>query len=235
LQGFEASFEAGYGVSLDQLAQRYDRGLERRLGKLEEQASYLESGGLSAMLSDLQQQQADQLLALQERHASVLQAMHQQVGAMQEAARHAQTQLDGVALERNGALEHCHQQYLRAEALEQQLQAMQRSTSWRLTAPVRLAGHVFGGHGKAWLRHNLRRAAPHARLWIARRPAIRRLALAILNRSPWLAGKVRILLAPAAAAVVNDIQHGVIDHAPLTARGRAIELALHTAMKKGQN
>jgi O-antigen chain-terminating methyltransferase len=56
-----------------------------------------------------------------------------------------------------------------------------------------------------------------------------------MNRSPWLAGKVRNLLAPDPVATASDLQHGVIDHAPLTPRGRAIESALQAALKKGQN
>jgi O-antigen chain-terminating methyltransferase len=59
--------------------------------------------------------------------------------------------------------------------------------------------------------------------------------LAILHRAPWLKAKLYGLL-QASTIVDNacDPQHGVIDHAPLTPRGRTIESALRQSMMKGQ-
>ncbi|MGE1084311.1 class I SAM-dependent methyltransferase [Pseudomonas shirazensis] len=232
LENFDEVFDASYGISLEQLAQRYDQSLECRLGGLEEtveavRSTFFEPAEFQKLMAELQQQQTQQLIAIQERYGLAMDDMQRQYGALQES-------VNQTMLERNGALENCHHQYMRAQAAEQQLKAMLSSTSWRITAPLRIVGRLVlwpTRHGKT----ALRRAAPHARLWVARRPAIRRLALAILNRSPWLAGKVRNLLAPDPVATASDLQHGVIDHAPLTPRGRAIESALRAAMKKSQN
>jgi hypothetical protein len=93
--------------------------------------------------------------------------------------------------------------------------------------------------GKSTAGRTLRKVVPHARLWVGRRPAIQRPLMAVLNRSPWLTAKLRQMHQRAvhadAASNASDPQHGVIDHAPLTERGRDIERALTQAMTKGQN
>ncbi|MNF05789.1 hypothetical protein D3C80_2056040 [compost metagenome] len=64
---------------------------------------------------------------------------------------------------------------------------------------------------------------------------MKRLVLAVLHRSPWLARQIRRLLATEPVVMASDPQHGVIDHAPLTPRGRLIESALREAMNKSKN
>lgn len=240
LENFEAVFEASYGLSLDDIALRYDQGIESRLGKLENsveavRATFFEPAEFQKLMAEVSQQQTQQLLAMKEGYEATTEALNRQCGAMQEALSQAQAHAEAMAQERNAALENCHWQHMRAQGAEQQIEAMRISTSWRITGPLRVTGRVLlwpSRHGKVWLRLKLRHAAPHARLWVARRPAVRRLALAVLNRSPWLSAKLRNLLAPDPASVAVDHQHGVIDHAPLTPRGRAIENALQAAMKK---
>lgn len=240
LEMFEAVFEASYGLSLDDMAVRYDQAIERRLGQLESsveavRATFFEPAEFQRLMAEVSQQQTQQLMALKDSYEATTEALHSQCGALQEALNQAQAQAEAMAQERKAALENCHWQHMRAQGAEQQVEAMRSSTSWRITGPLRVTGRVVlwpARHGKTWLRLKLRYAAPHARLWVARRPAVRRLALAVLNRSPWLSAKLRNLLAPDPASVVVDPQHGVIDHAPLTPRGRAIESALHAAMKK---
>ncbi|WP_408600124.1 methyltransferase domain-containing protein [Pseudomonas sp. PLMAX] len=242
MNAFKVVFDGAYGVSLDQLAERFDQALEARLAKLEDKLDCVRTPHLDsaqvAGVDGLNQLQALQLVAEQERHEAAMAVMHRQFGAMQERLKQAQSSADASTRELDQALQSCHQQYLRALAAEQQLQEMRMSTSWRIAAPLRWFGRLLQWptqYGKMSLRQALRRAAPHARLWVGRRPAIRRLASSVMNRSPWLAGKVRNLLAPDPVATASDLQHGVIDHAPLTPRGRAIESALQAALKKGQN
>ncbi|WP_060482518.1 bifunctional 2-polyprenyl-6-hydroxyphenol methylase/3-demethylubiquinol 3-O-methyltransferase UbiG [Pseudomonas sp. NBRC 111119] len=238
LQPFDGVFEAAYGISLDQLAHRYDRAVDRRFadlqGSVEEvRATFLAPAEFQKIMAEAQAQQTHQLLVIQDRYQTALSDVQLQLGAMQSEHTTLQQQLAGMQVERNVALENCHHHYLRAQAAEQQIQVLLASTSWRVTAPLRLIGRVLRWptqHGKA----SLRRAAPHARLWVARRPAVKRLALAVLRRSPWLDQQLRRLLATEAAAAA-DPQHGVIDHAPLTPRGRSIESALGEAMNKSKN
>ena len=211
LAGFDPVFDAAYGMSLDQLAVRYDRALESRLSEIEDEMTKGRADYLKA-LDSIQSLQAEQLLVMQRYN----------------------NRMDVLQAELNISLE-------RATAYEQQLEAMRSSTSWRITAPLRLIVRVICWPFRSTrspLSLVLRRGVPHARLWLARRPLIQRPLMAILNRCPWLLAKLRSLhqstLNPDAAATASDPQHGVIDHAPLTQRGRTIESALMEAMMKGQ-
>lgn len=225
LQPFNDMFEAAYGISLDQLAHRYDRAIDRRFAELHNtvetvRATFFEPAEFQRIMAEVQAQQTHQLLVIQDRYQTALNDLQQQFGAVQQ--------------ERNVALENCHHHFQRAQAVEQQLQAMLASTSWRVSAPLRMIGRVLywpSRHGKA----ALRRVAPHARLWVERRPAVKRLVLAALHRSPWLTQQIRRVLATEPVAMASDPQHGVIDHAPLTPRGRSIESALSEAMNKSKH
>ncbi|WP_312931129.1 class I SAM-dependent methyltransferase [Pseudomonas sp.] len=239
LEPFDELFEAAYGISLDQLAHRYDRAIDQRFAALqgavqEVQATFFAPAEFQKIMAEVQAQQTHQLLVIQDRYQTALSDVQHQLGAMQAEHNALQQQLGGMQVERNVALENCHHHYLRAQSAEQQLQALRASTSWRVTAPLRLLGRMLrwpSRHGKA----SLRRAAPHARLWVARRPAVNRLAMAVLRRSPWLDHQLRRLLATEATAAAADPQHGVIDHAPLTPRGRSIESALGEAINKSKH
>lgn len=253
---FEPVFEQHYGVSLDELASRYDQALEGRLSKIEDQMA----SDIREMLNRLQAEQTEKLQLIEERFERERAALQQSLEQTMERAEHlrlseeqlkreratlqenleqTQQRAEQLQTEMNLSLSNAHNWYLRAMAHEQQLNAVLGSTAWRATAPLRSVGHVLRpANAKSSLKQGLRRAAPHARLWLARRPGIERKVMATLQRNPWLLGKLRHLLKeepvvpPAADA--SDLQHGVIDHAPLTPRGRAIESALRQAMTKGQ-
>ncbi|WP_440812318.1 methyltransferase domain-containing protein [Pseudomonas syringae] len=161
----------------------------------------------------------------------------------QESVNEAQSQahLDDLNARLNASLSNAHHWWLRATAYEQQLIAVHRSTSWRITAPVRFVARVIYWPfrtSRSTLSQLLRRSVPHARLWLARRPLIERPVLAVLKCSPWLHSKLsnmhQATLNPAPETVTSDLQHGVIDHAPLTQRGRTIENALREAIMRGQ-
>ncbi|EPM46279.1 class I SAM-dependent methyltransferase [Pseudomonas syringae] len=154
---------------------------------------------------------------------------------------HAQAHLDDINAQLNASLGNAHHWWLRATAYEQQLTEIHRSTSWRITAPLRFAARVSYWPfrtSRSTFSQVLRRSVPHARLWLARRPLIERPVLAILKCNPWLHSKLsnmhQATLNPAPETVASDLQHGVIDHAPLTQRGRTIENALREAIMKGQ-
>lgn len=270
---FQAVFHAAYGVSLDQLATRYDRALEHRLTTIEDEmatarAELMTRESFSEAIESVHRQHTQQLLLIQERQSADLEVLRKQ--ALEQRERY-KTELDELSkyadelqercklLERdhqnalahneavqtdlNSSLGNAHTWYLRAIAYEQQLEAVLRSNSWRLTQPLRLfAKAIYRGAHRG--RSLLVRSIPHARLWLARRPAIQRFVRAVLRRSPWLLGKLHNLhqstqhpdpMVPEHAVGAVDSLHGVIDHAPLTPRGRAIKGALQEAMMKGQN
>lgn len=246
LADFDSVFEAPYGVSLDQLAVRYDRALEGRLSGIEEEmatgrAEYLTKETFRDAMDSIHSLQAEQLRLMQERYDARLEATTAESNARQATAAGLQATADALQVELNTSLSNAHNWYVRACAYEQQLNTLRASSSWRLTAPLRMMVRAV-----RWpLRPNrtplsavLRRGAVHTHGWLVRNPAIQRRLLSVLNRSPWLLAKLRALysrsLNPDPATVVTDPQHGVIDHAPLTSRGRTIESALQKAMTKGQ-
>lgn len=276
LEAFHAVFDAAYGVSLDQLAVRYDHALERRLKGIEgglaaAREEFVTRDGLQDLMDRMHVHHAEQLTVLHDRFNQATEVQHQRFNQENEAqqARFNQSilslqqhcsglqtslsnvqqnlsdavaQTEQVRAELNASLGNAHHWYLRATAYEQQLQAVHRSTSWRVTAPLRAVVKAMRWpfqSGKSMAGRTLRKVVPHARLWVGRRPAIQRPVLAVLNRTPWLAAKLRQLHQNAvhadAASNAADPQHGVIDHAPLTERGRDIERALMQAMTKDQN
>ncbi|SEE35317.1 methyltransferase domain-containing protein [Pseudomonas coleopterorum] len=287
LEAFNAVFDAAYGVSLDQLAVRYDKALERRLKGIEgglatAREEFVTRDGLQDLMDRMQAHHVEQIALLQERFSETTEAQHQRfseeaealqlrfnaevmaqqerfnqsilslqqhcsglqtgMNNVQQSYSDAMAQTEQVRAELNASLGNAHHWYLRATAYEQQLQAVHSSTSWRVTAPFRAlveAMHWPFQSGKSATGRTLRKVAPHARLWVARRPAIHRPVIAFLDRNPRLTAKLRQLYQQAAhaEAVHNaaDPQHGVIDHAPLTERGRHIERALMQAMTKDQN
>jgi O-antigen chain-terminating methyltransferase len=226
LSAFDAVFDASYGLSLDQLAVRYDQALQSRISGLEDSFQAGRADYLNA-LGSIQNLHAEQLLLIQERH---------------DRSVHAErAKADALQVELNNSLGNAHNWYLRAIAYEEQVQAMQASTSWRITRPlrvvVRLVSWPFRSQ-RAPVKQVVRRAVIHANRWLSCRPAIRRRLFALLRHTPglrsWLQRVYVKSLNPDPSTVVSDPQQGVIDHAPLTQRGRSIETALRDAMNKGQ-
>lgn len=212
LGSFLPAFDTAYGVSLDQLAARYDHVLDQRLSAMESKlaqgpaqeslAQFVTYPGLQDALERIHTHHAEQLkllhenfqhsadvhedrfgqsvqaqekrfnealLAQEERFTKAVLAQEQRfqdlviaqegrfsnaVVAQEQrfvdsAATHEQRlfgssltqELEQVRTELNASLGHAHHWYLRAVALEQQLQTMQRSTFWRVTSPARWVVH----------------------------------------------------------------------------------------------
>lgn len=190
--------------------------------------------------------QAEQLRLMQERCAdSIAKASADASSKVRDAnakVSEAIARADALQVELNSSLSNAHNWYVRATGYEEQLIAIRKSTSWRITAPLRFLVRALlwpFRSTRSTSRQFLGEGVVHAQLWLARRPAIQRPLMSVLKRTPWLTAKLRTLYRSSVnldpAPVESDPLHGVIDHAPLTQRGRAIEAALRDAMTKGRN
>lgn len=241
LAPFDAAFAAGYGLALDQLAQRFDQRLLDRddaaraaLAQLEQHTidNKLRLGGAEAAidgLTRLARNTGDELggaltalTALDRRMAAAEQGLRQAERARGEAeharglAEHArgladQARVDaerarGDAEQARQQAEHArgeaeqarHESALQRAAAEQHIQALLASSSWRLTAPWRMAG--------GWVRRARGALRPRAKAALLaltraalRRPAIKRLARPLLARLPGVQARLQAMLYHAAA------------------------------------
>ncbi|MDO7910163.1 methyltransferase domain-containing protein [Pseudomonas sp. 22-AL-CL-001] len=260
LSGFDETFDAAYGMALDQLAARYDHAMEHRLAGLENEVAtartqLMTREQFSEALDSIHRQQTEQLRMIQERHALDMEALRQQADLMQqqnvelatqaaslaEQAASLSAQTASLQADLDQSLNNAHTWYLRANQHEQYAQALHKSTSWRITGPLRVLGRV-ARTPKQTARSVIGRSLPHARLWLARRPVLDRKVMALLSRCPRLTEKLYNLYrsnqvlqpVPVASGDVAPMSP-TIDQAPLTVRGRAIEQALQAAIKKSQN
>lgn len=276
MTAFDETFEAAYGMALDQLAARYDHAMEHRLAGLENEVATARAQLMTReqfsealeyahreqtqQLNNAHCQQTEQLRLIQERHALDMDAMRQQTVLMQEQNAELTAQIATLQTSLEQSLSNAHTWYLRATDMEAQLnqslgnahtwflrsnqheqyvESLHKSTSWRITGPLRLLGRTVRTP-KQVVRSALGRSLPHARLWLARRPAVRSKVMALLGRCPRLTEKLYNLYRstqapqPSADGSVAPLPP-MVDQAPLTARGRTIEQALWAAIKKSQN
>ncbi|MBD8472770.1 methyltransferase domain-containing protein [Pseudomonas sp. CFBP 8770] len=266
LQQFDQLFDGDYGLSLPELAQRYDSGVDKRIAQsrneIESNLQHQFETHIQHLLHQFETRLAQTLTHEQLLEALNIQSERQNIDSAQSQAdlldrlkplytqnhdlqthvHGLQSQLATVQRELDQSLANAHSWYLRATAHGAEAEALKNSTSWRATAPLRLVIRIVRWpltSSRSTMRSQLTRALPHAKLWLARRPSIERRCMALARRSPWLHAKLRSLHQASQQHVAtenrHDPLHGVIDRAPLTARGRAIESALRAAITKDQN
>lgn len=111
-----------------------------------------------------------------------------------------------------------------------QLHAVYHSTSWRITAPMRLAKLVFKGHGKAVGKAGLKRVIRRTAAFGENHPTFKRVVVAALNRMPG----VKQRLIPVVTGTVRPSQPMARPDAPpdgLSPRAQRIHTALAFAAK----
>lgn len=144
LDRFDSAFAKTYGLSLPELAQRYDLERNARIQHCIESAANAAKAqaDISARLAaaEARTSRAEARCAITETRCAVLET---QVNALARLAN------DNVVGARNGAGLHAAArgpaEVQSVEEAEQRIQAIYMSTSWRITAPLRMASSVVRG------------------------------------------------------------------------------------------
>ena len=241
MQRFDASFGAAYGVSLGQLAERYDKQLLRQRGALDTAASQALQAlerlaalresmiGLSAHVV----QHREVLAAAAERIAR-LEAGEEMAAAARRRARIEAGEDMVTAAERIARLE---ARMAEADRVREEFNAVLASRSWRITAPLRNAS-LKAGRLRAALRDASlgptlkRRAGGAARTLgkaVLRSRAAKRAARTVLSRFPALQARLREMMyqAPVTPGAPPPATQQVDDLSP---RAQRMYIALKQAL-----
>ncbi|TWI56485.1 O-antigen chain-terminating methyltransferase [Pseudomonas duriflava] len=132
--------------------------------------------------------------------------------------------LEDMQQQLNASLSNAHTWYLRATALEEQVKALHASTSWRITAPMRLATHVsrmFAREPTVAVRQATLKVKIAVYPWllkamrkVARNPKYKHKALEILQRYPRIYARLLNIAYKEgmAGSAAPDIQSNVVAH-----------------------
>jgi O-antigen chain-terminating methyltransferase len=205
---FDSAWQRDYGYSLGALAERYDAAGAARLTELHQVAGNQAAGlvainqlhaGLAAEVSGAQQHQ--QLLAAelsatrqqQQAQATELSGAHHHLQALAAEMSVVHGHLADVHSRIDHANQATQQALAHAAAMHQQVQAMQNSNSWKLTAPYRRAGQlVIRSRQRA--KQALRGPLLQLIRSVLRQPRLRGAALRVMGRFPGLKARLRGLL-----------------------------------------
>ena len=232
---FDTAFGAHYGIELNELADRYDGTLNRRMDALDRRLAAAE--GQSVGLNDALRRIASLQDRLLEVNAQFLRSETERTQLRPEAERSLQRAAAAEAL----ALEHeqradaaevlahdrhkridelggsSHHWWQQACALEAERNALRQSASWRITAPLRFVGGLVL-HPASTVR-NTGNQVLHSAINISQRP-LSRLMAAVLRR-PQLSYRINqwLLRYPALYQQLLGVAHrgGVAQGAPVYA------------------
>lgn len=178
IQQFNGAFATGYGVSLPSLAQRYDKAAHERLEEVRLELHHL------LEQASLRSGEAEHKIGMLERRMTIAETR-----ASESEARAAQSSA-------------------RAEQLALQLIDVYNSTSWRITAPLRMVGGyarrlksaVREGRLASGLKRRMKSTVRIAGQAALRQPLVARAAMALLDAAPGLKLRLRTIIYPETAA-----------------------------------
>jgi SAM-dependent methyltransferase len=183
-----------------------------------------------AELAEAQLQHAQELIARTDSHlldlAAQVRALQSRSALDRSAIRAQEERVHDVEAQ----LKKAQRRAIAAEELaanaQLQIEAMLRSSSWRLTAPVRGVSQSVRkvADVKNLVTKPVRLSLLHAAAYVRSRPALRRRIVTVLSRVPGLrAGLIRLAGFNALQGVLNDAPANVVETVDqLTARGRKI-------------
>ncbi|WP_083245524.1 class I SAM-dependent methyltransferase [Paraburkholderia nodosa] len=216
---FDDAFAADYGLTLAALADRYDAKLESSIARIFPMGDRLQSVEGRLGIAEGRLQLAEGRLQLAEerfqfadeqraRSERLLQDMESRALRAEDLARQASTQVVEEQLHHaedryqllEAQLERTEAMLRDAEARVQQanahLQAVYRSTSWHVTAPMRWVSLGLRGKALAPARQAVKSTLQSGARYASSRPWLRQLAVTVLNRMP----RAKARLVPIVAA-----------------------------------
>lgn len=131
------------------------------------------------------------------------------------------------------ALEHLAEAEASAAKVQQRLNAVLSSTSWRVSSPIRVVGSVVGG-SKLIAARGARTVVLHAAAYVRNRPELKQRLATTLSRLPWLRARlIRLAGFDAIRGVVTGASVPVVETVDrLTARGRKIHADLLLSQRR---
>lgn len=203
LARFDAAFEAPFGISLDTLAARYDDSAAKRFAHMERLlveaegrvASTIEHMSARVSVAEERIAQITARAAQAEAQTMQVQARAIQAESIATRAEAAATQAEAKAVQAESKATQSEIKAIQAEAhanqLTQQVQAMLLSRSWRITAPMRLAGSLFYRFRSAYTEGRLASGIKRRLKTLIVTTRLGRDALSALNRTPRLKSWLR--------------------------------------------
>ncbi|WP_232456441.1 methyltransferase domain-containing protein [Burkholderia ubonensis] len=210
---FDEAFAADYGLSLGDLAARFEEGGAREYEAVAEQVQHTqhEIAGLHSELGAVH----DELTRTRGELTQVRDELTRAQGELGQLRRDLSKM--------NGELTRAHDE---ARDTAEQLQAVYGSMSWRVTAPMRSA-ITYARGAKGACKSGIRRVLFRSVAYVNRNPRLRRLAIRLLGSMPGVKQRlVRIIV----GAPMQSMRRKPVDDDGLTPRAREAYMALKSVL-----